>query len=162
MDPSLIRQQEAFKKRALAQPIVEKRKQPKIENDSLSNAQARKKSKKLQRPSSGSSHNYEKSFGKETKLHLSKSGHWTIPCCFFSAGTSSKFGVLAQIVNFMKVRHQDEDQFPLTIDEILEECKLDETLPISQKNWLLNEALMHNPKIQVSGIPWSKKQRKKN
>lgn len=38
------------------------------------------------------------------------------------AGSSQyKFGVLAKIVKHMKARHQDGDDHPLNIDEILDE-----------------------------------------
>lgn len=37
------------------------------------------------------------------------------------AGTQYKFGVLAKIVKHMKARHQEGDDHPLTLDEILDE-----------------------------------------
>lgn len=38
-----------------------------------------------------------------------------------SGSSQYKFGVLAKIVKHMKTRHQDGDDHPLTIDEILDE-----------------------------------------
>lgn len=37
------------------------------------------------------------------------------------AGTQYKFGVLAKIVKHMKARHQEGDDHPLTLDDILDE-----------------------------------------
>lgn len=132
MDPSLLRQREEFKSRALSQPVVEKPKTS-VEKSRTANESAisKKKPKKLQRPTSSIINN--------------------------TATTGSKFGYLAQIVNFMKSRHQDDDQFPLTIDEILDECKLEDVISISQKNWLINEALPNNPKLQVVDNPMEEK-----
>lgn len=38
-----------------------------------------------------------------------------------SGSSQYRFGVLAKIVKFMRTRHQDGDDHPLTIDEILDE-----------------------------------------
>lgn len=38
-----------------------------------------------------------------------------------SGSSQYKFGVLAKIVKYMKTRHQDGDDHPLTLDEILDE-----------------------------------------
>ncbi|KAB1257748.1 General transcription factor IIE subunit 2 [Camelus dromedarius] len=59
-----------------------------------------------------------------------------------------KFGVLAKIVNYMKTRHQRGDTHPLTLEEILDETQhLD--IGLKQKQWLMTEALVNNPKIEV-------------
>ncbi|XP_039254695.2 general transcription factor IIE subunit 2-like [Styela clava] len=137
MDASLLRQREEFNKRALARPVIEKRKhQSEAVNNDTSAASAKKKPKKLQRPTSDSNS------VKSISSYSSRAGIG-----------GSKFGNLAQIVNFMKSRHQEDDMFPLTIDEILEECKLEDIITPVQKNWLINEALPNNPKIQVVDNP---------
>lgn len=38
-----------------------------------------------------------------------------------SGSSQYKFGVLAKIVKHMKTRHQEGDDHPLTLDEILDE-----------------------------------------
>lgn len=124
MDQELIRQRELFKKRALAQPTVEKRKsKPSADNDKPS------KKPKLSKPresSSASSFDYKSA----------------------QATSHSKFGILSKIVNYMKSRHQQNDMYPLDIDEILDETK---QLDIGNKNkhWLTTEALPSNDKIKV-------------
>ncbi|XP_015685394.1 general transcription factor IIE subunit 2, partial [Protobothrops mucrosquamatus] len=65
-----------------------------------------------------------------------------------SGGSGYKFGVLAKIVNYMKTRHQRGDTHPLTLEEILDETQhLD--IGLKQKQWLMSEALISNPKIEV-------------
>lgn len=124
MDPSLLREREAFKKRALATPVVENRK--KRESDEP----ARKKSK------SSSSGNSQKSKDPLNYKTLQGSSQY-------------RFGVLAKIVKYMKQRHQDGDIHPLTIDEILDETNQLDVGP-RQKHWLVTEALGNNPKIHVT------------
>lgn len=135
MDPALLQQRKEFMARAHALPTIEKRKYPN-EKPSTANNDAtsipKKKPKRLNRPTNSLSNNSRSSAG---------------------GSTGSKFGYLAQIVNFMKSRHQDDDQFPLTIDEILDECKLDEVISAGQKSWLVDEALPNNPKLQVVDSP---------
>lgn len=38
-----------------------------------------------------------------------------------SAGSQVRFGILTKIVQHMKARHQDGEDHPLTLDEILDE-----------------------------------------
>ncbi|KAL1448396.1 hypothetical protein WDU94_005588 [Cyamophila willieti] len=65
-----------------------------------------------------------------------------------SGSSQYKFGVLAKIVKHMKQRHQDGDDHPLNIDEILDETnQLDVGNKV--KTWLSTEALQNNPKIEV-------------
>ena len=128
MDQELIRQRELFKKRALAQPTVEKRK-PKASEDSDRSSKKQKvssKSKELKSSSSSSSFDYKTAQG----------------------SSQYKFSILARIVKYMKTKHQDNDLYPLSIDEILDETN---QLDIGNKNkhWLMTEALNSNPKIQV-------------
>uniref|UniRef100_A0A1B0DHA9 Transcription initiation factor IIE subunit beta n=1 Tax=Phlebotomus papatasi TaxID=29031 RepID=A0A1B0DHA9_PHLPP len=102
MDPALLREREAFKKRAIATPTVEKKSRPD------GSSQQRDESKKKVRPPSNA-----------PKLDSSK-------------GT----------------RHQDGDDHPLTLEEILDETnQLD--IGSGVKNWLQSEALVNNPKIDV-------------
>ncbi|RZF34236.1 hypothetical protein LSTR_LSTR012610 [Laodelphax striatellus] len=127
MDPALLRERELFKKRALATPTVEKKKKD-PEKESVKD-EAKKKSRPPPTPSMGSAPpiNYKT----------------------MSGSSQYKFGILAKIVKHMKTRHQDGDDHPLTLDEILDETnQLD--IGTKVKQWLLTEALVVNPKIEVN------------
>lgn len=126
MDPALLRERELFKKRALSTPAVEKRP---AGSDAGSNK--KKKPKVEKDSSSGSKHSAESSNGINIK-----------------ASSGYKFGCLAKIVNYMKTRHQNGDTHFLTLEEILDETKLLD-IGMKQKQWLMNEALVNNPKIDV-------------
>lgn len=66
-----------------------------------------------------------------------------------TGSSSYRFGVLAKIVKHMRSRYQDGDDHPLSLEEILDETnQLD--IGNGVKNWLANEALKNNPKIDVS------------
>lgn len=127
MDPALLRERELFKKRALSTPAVEKR-----PASSDSGSHKKKKPKVDKDGSSGSKHSSE-----------STNGNFNI-----KASSGYKFGCLAKIVNYMKTRHQNGDTHFLTLDEILDETKLLD-IGMKQKHWLMNEALVNNPKIEV-------------
>ncbi|EFN85709.1 transcription initiation factor IIE subunit beta [Harpegnathos saltator] len=126
MDPALLRERELFKKRALTTPTVEKKKK---EQEILRDDSSKKKPK----PSSIS-----------TGPKLDMVNYKTM-----AGSTQYKFGVLAKIVKHMKARHQDGDDHPLTLEEILDETnQLDVGLKVKQ--WLQTEALVKNPKIDVT------------
>ncbi|MBZ3878518.1 General transcription factor IIE subunit 2 [Sciurus carolinensis] len=132
MDPSLLRERELFKKRALSTPVVEKRS---VSSESTSSSSKKKKAKVEHGGSSGSKQNSDHSNGSFNLKALSGSSGY-------------KFGVLAKIVNYMKTRHQRGDTHPLTLEEILDETQhLD--IGLKQKQWLMTEALVNNPKIKV-------------
>lgn len=66
-----------------------------------------------------------------------------------SGSSNYKFGVLAKIVRHLKARHQDNDDHPLSLEELLDETnQLDVGNKVKQ--WLLNEALVKNHKIEVT------------
>ncbi|XP_035867544.1 transcription initiation factor IIE subunit beta isoform X3 [Phyllostomus discolor] len=149
MDPSLLRERELFKKRALSTPVVEKRL---VSSESSTSSSKKKKAKLEHGGSSGSKQNSEHSNGSFNLKALSGSSGY-------------KFGVLAKIVNYMKflvsvskgftktyqvsncitspsspTRHQRGDTHPLTLEEILDETQhLD--IGLKQKQWLMTEAL---------------------
>lgn len=121
MDPALLRERELFKKRALSTPTVEKKK-PKDDSFLTPKDDSKKKSKP---PSSAP--NYKA----------------------MSGSSQYKFSVLAKIVKYMKQRHQEGDDHPLTLEEILDETnQLDAGSKVKQ--WLQTEALANNPKIEVN------------
>ncbi|XP_056891724.1 transcription initiation factor IIE subunit beta [Takifugu flavidus] len=126
MDPSLLRERELFKKRALSTPAIEKR-----PTSSDSGSHKKKKPKVDKESSSGS------------KVGADSSSNFNI-----KTSSGYRFGCLAKIVNYMKTRHQNGDTHFLTLDEILDETKLLD-ITLKQKQWLMNEALVNNPKIEV-------------
>ncbi|KAK6627625.1 hypothetical protein RUM44_010103 [Polyplax serrata] len=128
MDPALLRERELFKKRALSTPVVEKKKS----ETSASVSQSKDDPKKFRPrpPSSG------------PKLDATTYKTMT-------GSSNYKFGVLAKIVRHLKARHQDGDDHPLALDELLDETnQLDVGNKVKQ--WLLNEALIRNPKVEVT------------
>lgn len=124
MDPSLLREREAFKKRAMAVPTIERK--PKPEQPAREAPRPKVRSN-VAAPKLDSS-NYKG----------------------MSGSSQYRFGVLAKIVRHMKNRHLDGDDHPLSLDDILDETnQLD--VGNSVRNWLQTEALQNNPKIDVSG-----------
>ncbi|GAV04187.1 hypothetical protein RvY_14501 [Ramazzottius varieornatus] len=131
MDPSLLREKEAFKKRALALPAVEKRKvQPSASTPSFSDSASLSKKPRPSKPT-----DYAK-----TVLDY-KTG---------SVASGVALVVLAKLVKHMRSRHLSGEDFGLTLDEMLEETKQYEVTP-RIKSWLLSEALPKNPKITDIG-----------
>lgn len=113
-----MRERELFKKAAFANPVIEKKKSKPTVSISTST--------KSSTPSSTS---------KDVTSYKT-----------MTASSSANFGILTKIVKYMKQRYLDGDNEPLTIDEILDETnQLD--LNQRQKNWLVSEALVNNPKI---------------
>lgn len=128
MDPALLRERELFKKRALATPTIEKKKK---DTDSSAKDEIKKKPK-LSTPSFN------------TNSNSAILNYKTV-----SGNSQFKFGILAKIVKYMKTRHQEGDDHPLTLDEILDETnQLFVTNNI--KTWLETEALPNNPKIELT------------
>lgn len=128
MDQALLREREAFLKRAKSQPVVEK-KRPKA-------GSSKEPPPKKKKPGSGFSEpgSSRASTGLNYKTH---------------AGSSKqKFGILAKVVNHMKVRHQQGDSYPLSIEEILDETNQMDVGP-KHRMWLINEALPNNPKVSL-------------
>lgn len=124
MDPSLIQQHKAFQKRSLALPVVEK---SSVHRKTTPNFQ----SPKITKPSTPSTSTSNSSSALRPQIN------------------KHKFALLAEIVKHMKSRHQKGDTHALTLDEVLEECKLEGKISSMHKAWLQNEALENNPKIQV-------------
>ncbi|CAG0915671.1 unnamed protein product [Notodromas monacha] len=117
---ALIREREAFKRKAMVLPSVEAKKSKSDSVRSTPSAAARPSAPK----------------GIDVSNYKSMAG-----------ASAFKFGVLAKIVKHMRTRHQDGDVHPLTIEEILDEtCQLD--VGIRTKQWLIDEALKSNPKIE--------------
>jgi len=125
MDSALLAEREAFKRKAMAVPVLENKKK-KVEKDSP---------KKPVKP--------------ETKKPVLTDQERLARMKAMGASSQYKFGVLARIVRHMRSRHMDGEDHPLTLEEILDETN---QLDVSGKtrNWLQQEALNHNPKIEVT------------
>ncbi|XP_053675146.1 general transcription factor IIE subunit 2 [Anopheles nili] len=124
MDPALLREREAFKRRAMATPTVEKK--AKTESSFASTKDIKKP-----RPASAAP-------------KIDATNYKTM-----SGSSQYRFGVLAKIVKHMRTRHQEGDDHPLTLDDILDETnQLD--IGSSVKAWLQGEALRNNPKIELT------------
>jgi len=123
MDAALLAEREAFKRRAMAVPTIENKK------------------RKVEEPPKKTSNSKPPSATEKVNFNKMKS----------TMGSSSqyKFGVLARIVRHMKARHMEGEDHPLTLEEILDETN---QLDVSTKtrNWLRDEALKQNPKIEVT------------
>ena len=134
MDPALLRERELFKKRALATPTVEKKKK---ESETSSTPKDDKKKSKASTSTLSSSSS------------SSASNAGILSYKTVGGNSQYKFGILAKIVKYMKTRHQEGDDHPLTLDEILDETnQLFVTNNI--KTWLETEALPNNPKIELT------------
>ena len=130
MDPSLLKERELFKKRAFANPVVEK-KRTTAEEDQI---------KKKLKPSSIQSSTIT------SKPLMQSSSKDLFSYKTMTGSSHTNFSILTKIVKYMKQRYLDGDNEPLSIDEILDETnQLD--LGQRQKNWLIGEALISNPKI---------------
>jgi len=126
MDRSLMKDREAFLRRAMSNPTVEAKKR-KPEPPSVEPPK-----KKVSKPPSSSAPSDYKTM---------------------SGGSQYKFGVLARIVRHMKSRHQEGEQHPLALDEILDETnQLNAGSKV--KHWLITEALPNNPKLQEQEGKW--------
>ncbi|CAG5081532.1 Similar to GTF2E2: General transcription factor IIE subunit 2 (Bos taurus) [Cotesia congregata] len=125
MDPALLQQRELFKKRAIATPTVEKKKREKeTERDDAV----------LKKPKVSSSSSASKI---DTTSYKTTTG-----------SSQYKFSVLAKIVKHLKTKYQENDDYPLSLDEILDETnQLDVGSKVKQ--WLQTEALAQNPKIEM-------------
>lgn len=66
-----------------------------------------------------------------------------------TGSSGNKFGVLAKIVRHLRARHLDNDDHPLSLDELLDETN---QLDVSNKVklWLSSEALLTNPRVEVT------------
>ncbi|GAA47831.1 transcription initiation factor TFIIE subunit beta [Clonorchis sinensis] len=121
MDPNLLKEREAFLKRARALPVVEK---PRMAPQPVEASPS-----PLRRTASSSASDM-RSLDLRPQLQ-------------------GRFAVLSKIVKYMKQRHLERDTHPLSVEEILEETMLHDT-PQSTIRWLEDEALPNNPKIRVT------------
>jgi len=135
MNSELLREREAFKRKAMAVPV--------IENKASSNSGPSGPPPKQPKKSEKMKELGAQSLSAQSKLdmaHMRSLG---------GQSSAYKFGVLTKIVRHMKARHMAGEDQPLTLEDILDETRqLDVTTKVKQ--WLANEALNNNPKISAS------------
>lgn len=130
MDPALLRDRQAFMKKASTTLSVEKRKQP------VSSHQDSPAPSSSKRPAPSSS-NFDY---KTAQLYPPGGGP-----------NHRKFGTLSSIIRYMKNRHLEGDTHALSLEEIFDEANLSNVPPYIQA-WLENEALPQNKKIETKMV----------
>lgn len=128
MDAALLKQRDAFLKRAAATPTVFKKDVKKQSDDPSSSKKAKKP--RVQASDSASAKS-KPTFDYKTA----------------KASMVASFGNLARIVDHMKKRHIEQASWSLTFEEILEELQMHD-LTNKTKQWL-HEALPRNPRMTV-------------
>lgn len=126
MDPALIREREAFKRKLVANPVVENKKKKESTED-----ESRKKPKAAPKPTP-----------QPPRVDASNYKHMT-------GSSGYKFAILTKIVKHLKMLHQNGNHEPMTLEQILDDTN---QLDVSAKipGWLRSEALANNPKIEVT------------
>ena len=120
MDPELQRQKEAFKRRALVVPVIEKRTEPKKKKEEKAHKRKKKKSKFSRpkpQPIPGSSVDQIKQ------------------AALVAHRSNNPYRVLKAVVDMMKQRYTSKDYEPLTLEEILTEINLTD-LKTDTRQWL--------------------------
>jgi len=133
MDPALLRERELFKKRALALPVVEKRKESNDDRPGGGNSGSAPPRKKIKKEP------FTTNSSKDSKDFYN----------FKSTVSPHNFSILAKIVNSMKDRYLNGDSEALSFDDLLDEANQLDLSP-KQKQWLLTESLPNNPRIHVT------------
>ncbi|OQV23290.1 General transcription factor IIE subunit 2 [Hypsibius exemplaris] len=134
MDPSLLREREAFKRKALSQPTVEKRKPlPASQYDRPYEPESSSSSSRKQKPTLPSKSSDNASGGFDYKN--------------VQQSSTVRFAVLGKIIKFMRARHLQGDDYALSVNEILDETKQEAVAP-KIRSWLTLEALTQNPKLR--------------
>ncbi|XP_065841818.1 general transcription factor IIE subunit 2-like isoform X2 [Oscarella lobularis] len=133
MDPQLLREREAFRKRAMALPVVEKHTMPSDSVDSKKEKHKAKKAKMKKRATSSVNPGLKSSIGSVSAQFKTK----------------NKFAILKMAVDLLKARHRDgKVDEPLSLEEILKEIDYSDVAP-SIRNWL-PQAFRNNPKVTLA------------
>lgn len=135
MDPELLRQQKAFQKHAATTVAVQNKPSASSNSHTTYSSEAAKAKKKK---TAGLSQNLSK---------IPDFDNFTSNSNALSNATN--FSTMAKIVDYMKKRHLNQQQWPLTLQEILDELQIYDL----QKRSLafLQEALPNNPRLIMEG-----------
>jgi len=131
MDPALLKQREAFLKRAATLPSVQSK--PQAEKRAAADAPKKEKSKKAKQAPSSSVNRVKNVANFDYKTA--------------KQSMANNFGNLAKIVDHMKKRHLEQHTWALTLEEILEELQIFD-LSNKTKQWL-REVMPNNPRLTV-------------
>jgi len=129
MDPSLMKEFNAFKKRSAATPVVDTRKRP----SAVPDAQKKKKRKTVlpaQLMQQAKKQAQAQTFDYKSHTQIR---------------SKSRFSILSSIVDFLKSMYQSKSEESLTLDELLDKTN-NTDIKLPDKEWLL-EALKDNLKI---------------
>jgi len=133
MDPALLKQREAFLKRAAALPTVSSR--PQAEKRSAADSHPKKeKSKKAKTAPSASVSKVKNATNFDYKTA--------------KQSMANNFGNLAKLVDHMKKRHLEQHTWGLSLEEILEELQIFD-LSNKTKQWL-REVMPNNPRLSMN------------
>ena len=112
MDSALLKEREAFKRRAMAVPTVENKAAKR--SDGSRDTKDKKKSAALGAQSQSAK-------AKQGLAQMKAAAAATTTSSLGAGSSSYKFGVLAKIVRHMKSRHMEGEDHRLNLDEILDE-----------------------------------------
>ena len=112
MDSALLKEREAFKRRAMAVPTVENKAAKR--SDGSRDTKDKKKSATLGAQSQSAK-------AKQEMAQMKAAAAATTSSSIGAGSSSYKFGVLAKIVRHMKSRHMEGEDHRLNLDEILDE-----------------------------------------
>lgn len=130
MDPELLKQRQAFMKKAR-------------ENLNVSKPINKRQLSPILKESQSSSSNMYK-----VKKNINSSSFEYKAVQQPNNTTTSKFAIVTRFMKYMKERHLQGDDHLLTVDEALDEMNERSTQPQIVK-WLVEEALPKNPKIEI-------------
>lgn len=131
MDPALLKEREAFKRKAFATPVVESKKRKEKEEEDVSRKKAKRDAPSSSSTATSSTFSSKDLFSRTT------------------GSSSNNFSILAKIIKHMKVRFSQGDADALTLEELLDETnQLD--ISTRHRQWLESDALKNNPKVEVT------------
>ncbi|CAI5440844.1 unnamed protein product [Caenorhabditis angaria] len=133
MDPELLRQKAAFQKHASRTVSVQQRPQPSTSSSHTTYSSEVAKAKKKKAGGSGGNHQNLNAIPEFDNYGGS------------AISNATNFSTMAKIVDYMKKRHLNQQQWPLKLQEILDELQIYD-LP-KRSEAFLREALPNNPRL---------------
>lgn len=132
MDPSLMKEWNAFKKKSAATPVTDSRKNP--DGPSQDAPQKPKKKRKTELPPQL----LQQAKRQAMAQSFDYKSHTQIR-------TKSRFSILSSVVDYLKSVYQNKNAETLTMEELLDKTN-NTDIKLADKQWL-EEALKDNPKI---------------